>query len=166
DVQHPHRPTTVEAPPPRRSAPRRLTVRVVLFVLILGGLGYGAWAAIRWYVDSSYFVGLRHGQVTVFEGRRGGFLGFDPKVLERSGITLSQVESSDVGNTQVAPRLEAGVEESSRASAIGYVCNLPFLAPGTPSPKWVPRNRWARCGPAVAIGRLNAGSNVRESEGV
>jgi protein phosphatase len=137
-------PATYQVPLPRRTAPRRITVRVVLFVLVLGGLGYCTWAVVRWYVDNSYFVGLDHGQVVIYQGRTGGFLGIDPKVVDRTGITLSVVRATDFGRTQVAPKLQAGVEESSRNKAVEYVCNLPEVAPGAPSPRGV------RCGPAVA----------------
>jgi len=130
-------PAIHEIPSWRPKAPRLVTVRVVLFVLVLGGLGYGAWAVVRWYVDNSYFVGLNHGQVVIYEGRRGGFLGIDPKVVDRTGITLSAVRATDVGRTEVAPRLQAGVEESSQGMAVNYVCNLPKLAPGTPPPHGV-----------------------------
>ncbi len=105
---------------------------------MLGGLGYGAYSAIRWYVNSSYFVGVDRGDVVIFQGRIGGFLGFNPKVVDRTGITLAQVKSSDVGKTVVAPRLEAGISESSRPQAVDYVCNLPAVAPGTPDPKLPP----------------------------
>jgi len=137
-------PAVHEIPSPRRKAPRLVTVRVVLFVLVLGGLGYGTWAVVRWYVDNSYFVGLNHGQVVIYEGRRGGFLGIDPKVVARTGITLSAVRATVVGRTEVAPKLQVGVEESSRLKAVNYVCNLPELAPGTPPPQRV------QCPPAVA----------------
>ncbi|HUC37160.1 MAG TPA: Stp1/IreP family PP2C-type Ser/Thr phosphatase [Acidimicrobiales bacterium] len=106
------------APPPVRRVQRRMTFRVLLFVLVLAGLGYGAWAVIRWYVDSSYFVGLRHGEVTIFQGRRGGFLGMDPKVVKTSSITQAQVPSYELSN------LRAGVEEPSKKAAERYVNNL------------------------------------------
>jgi protein phosphatase len=137
-------PAIHEIPSSRRASPRLVTLRVVLFVLVLGGLGYVTWAVVRWYVDNSYFVGLNHGQVVIYEGRRGGFLGIDPKVVDRTGITLSTVSATDVGRTEVAPKLQAGVEESSRQMAVNYVCNLPELAPGAPPPQGV------RCPPVVA----------------
>lgn len=129
------RPSVREPAPPRRSAPRRVTFRVLLFLVLLGGLAYGAYSAVRWYVNSSYFVGVDRGEVVVFQGRIGGFIGFNPKVIDRTGITLSQVKSSDVGKTVVAPRLQSGISESSRSQAINYVCNLAAVAPGTPEPK-------------------------------
>lgn len=109
---------TRKSPPPKRRVPRRITVRVLLFALLLGGLGYGAWAAVRWYVDSSYFVALSHGHVTVFQGRRGGFLGMDPKVLETSAMTESQLPS------YIASSLRSGVEEASKSAADSYVKNV------------------------------------------
>jgi protein phosphatase len=135
-------PTTLKAPPPRRPTPRRVTLRVVLFAIVLGAIGYGAWSVIRWYVDNSYFVSFRNGHVAIFEGRKGGFLGMDPKVVNTSDITQSQVPS------YITPNLRAGVEEPSRSAARAYVrklnqqlcaeqtppAGLQCLTPPTPSP--------------------------------
>jgi len=111
-------PATRIAAPPRRRTSRRLTFRVLLFVVVLGALGYGAYAAVRWYVNNSYYVGLRHGEVVVFQGRRGGFLGIDPKVVELTAITGAEVPS------YIASSLSSGVEEPSFHAAKSYVSNL------------------------------------------
>jgi hypothetical protein len=110
---------------------------VVLFVLVLGGLGYCAWAAVNWYVNNSYFVGVSHGQVVIYKGRIGGFLGIDPKVVVRTGVTLSEVRATNVGKTQVAPSLQAGVEFPSQKDAVRYVCQLSALADNMIAPRGV-----------------------------
>ncbi len=63
---------------PRAGArvPRRITFRVVLFLVVLGGLAYAGYATIRWYVNNSYFVGLSHQHVVIYQGRPGGFVGY------------------------------------------------------------------------------------------
>jgi len=109
----------------------------VLFVLVLGGVGYCAWAAVHWYVNNSFFVGLSHGQVVIYKGRIGGFLGIDPTVVVKTGITLAEIRASDVGRTQEAPSLQAGVEEPSRQKAIDYVCNMAALAYNFIAPRGV-----------------------------
>ncbi|HTT87396.1 MAG TPA: Stp1/IreP family PP2C-type Ser/Thr phosphatase, partial [Acidimicrobiales bacterium] len=53
----------------RRRIPRRITVRVILFLLVLGGLAYAGFAAVHWYVYDSYFVGLDHNRVVIYQGR-------------------------------------------------------------------------------------------------
>src|ERR1019366_293178 len=66
---------------PRTGArnPRRITFRVLLFLVVVGGLAYAGYASIRWYVHSSYFIGLSHNQVVIYQGRPGGFVGMNPK---------------------------------------------------------------------------------------
>ena len=119
-------PDTRLAPPPSRRLdprtgariPRRVTFRVLLFLIVLGGLVYGGYATIRWYVDSSYFVGLSHGQVVIYQGRPGGFVGINPKIVKQTKMTVDQVPSYRVAD------LETGVQESSYKAAQGYVTSL------------------------------------------
>jgi serine/threonine protein phosphatase PrpC len=116
---------TVDRPPSRRidphtgaRIPRRITFRVVLFLAVLGGLAYGGYATVRWYVDSSYFVGFSHNQVVIYQGRPGGFVGMNPKIVKRTQVTASQVPSYKV------PDLQSGVQEPSYKDALGYVTSL------------------------------------------
>jgi PPM family protein phosphatase len=107
-----------EERPPRRKGPRRITFRVLLFLLLLAGLAVAAWLVIRFYVDDSYYVGLKQDEIVIFQGRPGGFLGFEPKVVHRTGVTTAQV------GPIVLPALRAGVQEPTRAAANRYVSNL------------------------------------------
>ena len=105
---------------------RRITFRVLLFVLVLAAIVAGAYIAVRWYVDSSYYVKLtsgRQGQVEIFQGRQGGVLGIKPKVVDRTGIVASQVPTYYIGFVR------AGVEEPSLKAAKAYVRAL-RTAPG------------------------------------
>jgi serine/threonine protein phosphatase PrpC len=119
-------PDTALAPPPSRRLdprtgariPRRITFRVLLFLVVLGGLVYGGFATIHWYVNSSYFVGLNHGQVVIYQGRPGGFVGINPKIVKHTKMTVGQVPSYRVAD------LKSGVQESSYSAAKGYVTSL------------------------------------------
>ena len=74
-----------EAEPPTRS--RRFTWRVVVFVLALLLLVALVIGALGWYARNTFFVVIDDEQVTIFKGRPGGFLWFDPTVEDRTGIT-------------------------------------------------------------------------------
>jgi PPM family protein phosphatase len=107
-----------DEPRPRRRAPRRITFRVLLFLILLGGLAYGAWYVIDVYVGDSYFVGLQKGQLVIYQGRPGGFLGMEPKIVTHTGVTTAQV------GTIVLPALRSGVQEPTKSAADHYVQNL------------------------------------------
>jgi len=110
--------------------PRRITFRVVLFVVLLAGVVYAGYAVIRWYVNNSYYVGLDHHSVVIYQGRRGGFVGIQPKIVKRYIITTGEVPSFDV-----AP-LKGGVEEPSLKAAENYVTQLqqePCILQGAPA---------------------------------
>ena len=103
---------------PGARIPRRITFRVLLFLVVLGGLAYAGYATVRWYVNSSYFVGLNHGQVVIYQGRPGGFVGIKPKIVNRTQMTAGQVPSYRI------PDLRSGVQEPSYAAAKLYVTDL------------------------------------------
>jgi protein phosphatase len=111
------RPSSRSTPPGRRP-PRRITLGVLLFAIVLAGIGVAGWALIHWYVDGSYFVGLNHGQVVIYQGRPGGFVGFEPRVVQHSDMTVGEIPSYKV------PDLRAGVQEPSLTAARSYVTNL------------------------------------------
>jgi len=97
---------------------RRVTVRVVLFLILVGAVVAGAWAVLRFYAQDAYYVGLRGTHVAVYQGRPGGFLGFHPRVVETSSLTAGEVLSYRV------PELHGGVQEPSRQAADQFVVNL------------------------------------------
>jgi serine/threonine protein phosphatase PrpC len=111
---------TVTSPPakPDKERPRLVTWRVLLFVsAFLAVLGVVA-ASITWYGRSAYFVGVSDGQVAIFKGRPGGFLWFEPTLVERKPLTLADVLPAKVHE------LRRGKEEGSKADADRYVNNL------------------------------------------
>ena len=97
---------------------RLITFRTLLFVILLGAVLAGAFYAVRWYDTNSYFVGVDHNELVIYQGRIGGFLWYNPVEVQRTGVTTADVPP------QFVDQLHAGVEESSVASARTYVTNL------------------------------------------
>jgi protein phosphatase len=97
----------------RRRGRARAIARVLVWVLPVLAVLALAFGAIGWYARRTYFVGVDKGRVTVFKGRPGGVLGWDPTVDERTGIvldTLSQLDRDRV-NTHATRGSHATVEE-------------------------------------------------------
>jgi PPM family protein phosphatase len=79
---------------------RVITFRlVVFFVAVIVVLG-GAWGLVRWYLDESYFVSLDGKQIVIEQGRPGGFLWFQPTVVDRTGVTTSEVPQNQLSGVQ------------------------------------------------------------------
>jgi protein phosphatase len=97
---------------------RRVTGRVVAFVLVLLLVLGGAVAAVGFYARSSYYVGLDGRSVVIFKGRPGGLLGFDPTLQERTALTIDDVLASR------RAALRDGKVEPTLAAARRYVSNL------------------------------------------
>ncbi|HXW35426.1 MAG TPA: hypothetical protein VEJ87_12685, partial [Acidimicrobiales bacterium] len=121
----------------RRRGPRRITFRSVIFVLLVAGVAYGAYALVEWYSQNSYFVQVDHGELVVYQGRPGGFLWTHPKELKRTGVPVLQVPNQYWG------ALRSGVEESSYGAAVQYVNRLQqyeasLQGGATPSPSVPP----------------------------
>ncbi|MDQ6799029.1 MAG: Stp1/IreP family PP2C-type Ser/Thr phosphatase [Actinomycetota bacterium] len=116
-------------PASRPARPRRVTWRVVAFLVTLAAvLGVGI-VAIGWYARNTYYVGLDGDRVAIFKGRPGGLLWFDPTLQERKPLTTRDVLQSRL------PDLRAGREEPTKAAADRYVNNLRQEAAGvTPAP--------------------------------
>ena len=134
-------PAEVEAPAPvrgrgrrGRKAPggetrqRRVTFRVVLFLLVLILLFAGAVGAILWYDHNSYFVTLRRKRVVIEQGRAGGLLWIRPRTVVTTNLTQSQLLKYHV------PSLEQGVQEPSLAAANRFVSNLAAEPKNLPLP--------------------------------
>jgi serine/threonine protein phosphatase PrpC len=97
---------------------RLVTGRVVIFfvalvaILVIAGLG------TAYYARSTYYVGLRGGQVTIFKGRPGGVLWWKPTTAKTTDLASSGVLAFNL------PALRAGVQESTLGAARSYVANL------------------------------------------
>lgn len=85
-----------------------------LVVIVLGVVA----SAVAWYGRSAYFVGVKDGKVTIFKGRPGGFLWFQPTLVEEKPLALDDVLPAK------QDELRKGKEEGSKAAADRYVNNL------------------------------------------
>jgi protein phosphatase len=95
-----------------------LTFRALLVVVILAAVIYGAFYSVRWYNNNSYYVKAHNNELVIYQGRIGGFLWYHPVVIERTGVNTGDVPAPYLNSIQ------AGVQESSLASARKYVRNL------------------------------------------
>ena len=110
--------TPSEERPPAPVRGRRVTGRVIAFLTVLVLLVAGTFGAVVWYARSAYFVGVDGDRVTIFKGRPGGVLGFDPTLAERTDLLLADVPPARQDD------IRAGKEEPSLAEARRYVTNL------------------------------------------
>ena len=103
----------------RRDRGRRLiTFRTLLFLILFVVIVGAGFYSVRWYNTNSYYVGLDHNELVIYQGRVGGFLWYKPVEVQRTGVT-----TADVGQTYL-PALGAGVAESSLGKAQNYVNNV------------------------------------------
>ncbi|HXN61983.1 MAG TPA: Stp1/IreP family PP2C-type Ser/Thr phosphatase [Acidimicrobiales bacterium] len=102
----------------RLGVPRRITPRVIGFVILVVAVPVAVYFAIKWYAYDNWYVTLQGDQIVVKQGQQGGVLWFKPKVVDHTGHTSSQVPSLAVGP------LRAGVQEGSLTSAKSYVRRL------------------------------------------
>jgi protein phosphatase len=125
-----------------------ITGRFLIFVVLVFAVLAGGWGIVRLYMDSNYFLAVDKGQIVVEQGRPGGFLWFDPKVIARTGVKTSQIPSY-----QVSGLSNGSFTGSSAAAAQAQVrrmvlqeCNYEQGVPGattTTSPPGLPAI--ARC---------------------
>jgi serine/threonine protein phosphatase PrpC len=102
----------------RAAKPRRFTWRVLSFVVLLVALIGGVIATIQWYGTSAYFVGFDGDRVAIFEGRPGGVLWVDPKLVETFDLDREDVPPSQLSD------IDDGVERGSLSEAEDYVANV------------------------------------------
>ncbi|HYF45116.1 MAG TPA: Stp1/IreP family PP2C-type Ser/Thr phosphatase [Acidimicrobiales bacterium] len=98
--------------------PKRMTWRVVAFVLALLALLVVVAGALGWYARNTYFVRLDDEQVVIYKGRPGGFLWFDATVEQETGIAAEDVPEAR------RDELEEGVDQATLDGAESYVENL------------------------------------------
>ena len=97
--------------------PRRITLRVILFVLLLAGIVVAAFFAIRWYAYDNWYPAVQGNNIVIEQGRSGGVLWFKPKVVDHTGVTTSEVLPTALVH------IKARVEEPSLDAAKKYVAN-------------------------------------------
>lgn len=98
---------------------RRITGRVVLFLLLLLVVGAVVVGAIAWSANKTYFVAFAGDDVVVYQGKPGGVLVFDPKVVDPdTGITRAELTEAEQST------VEAQREFSDRAAASAFLLGL------------------------------------------
>ncbi len=106
-------------PPRGRPSGRRRLRRILLWalpVVVVLGVAFGI---VDYYAHHTYFVGADGGRVTVFEGRPGGLLFWNPTVQDRTSLDTRTLVSSD------RAQVDAGHGQfSSVGAASAYVRQL------------------------------------------
>jgi protein phosphatase len=121
-----------EAPPEKESRgarrrrlgiPRRVTFRVLGFVLLVAAVPVAAYFVLKWYAYDNWIVTTQGSQIVIKQGQPGGVLWFHPKVVDHTGRTTTQVLPS------AAAAVKSGVQKASLDSAKRYVTSI--VAAGT-----------------------------------
>jgi PPM family protein phosphatase len=94
-----------EEPPPARprrgrAGGRRRLRRVLLWalpVVVVLGVAFGV---VDYYAHHTYFVGNDGGRVTVFQGRQGGLLFWNPTVQDRTSLRTSTLAPADASQVR------------------------------------------------------------------
>jgi hypothetical protein len=102
----------------RLGIPRRVTFRVLGFVLLVTAVPIAAYFVARWYAYDNWIVTLHGNQVVIEQGQPGGVLWFHPKVVERTGVTKDQL------STAAANALVFGVQKTSLHNARTWVSTV------------------------------------------
>jgi PPM family protein phosphatase len=111
----------------RLGIPRRITFRVLFFVVLVAAIPVGAFYAVRWYAYDNWYVTIHNNQVIIKQGRPAGVLWFHPRIVDRTGTTTAQIPPAAVA------AIRAGVQEPSLGAAKRYVRNLQNEANGAPT---------------------------------
>lgn len=98
--------------------PRRITLRVMLFIILVAAVLAGGYGVLRWYGTDNWYVTLDGSHLAIYQGRPGGFLWFEPKLVDRTNVTTSEVLSFHV------PALRTDQQQSSLAAAKRYIADL------------------------------------------
>jgi PPM family protein phosphatase len=80
----------------KERGPRLVTFRLFVFIFAVVAILAGAWGLVRWYFDNSYFLSLDGQQIVVEQGRPGGFLWLNPRTVQRTGVTTSEIPDNQV----------------------------------------------------------------------
>lgn len=99
---------------PRAKAPRRVTLRVVGFLLLVLVVLAGAVAALGVYARATYFVQADGEQVVIAKGR--DFLWFEQEVVDRPEVLVSDLAPAQRRDLGVGP-----VEFASLAEATAFI---------------------------------------------
>jgi serine/threonine protein phosphatase PrpC len=111
----------------RLGIPRRITPRVIGFIILVAAVPVAAYYVLKWYAYDNWIVTSQGEQIVVKQGQPGGVLWFHPKVVDHTGYTTQDVSLSAIGP------LKAGVERSSLHDAKVYVTSITTTSTTTTS---------------------------------
>ena len=113
----------------RLGVPRRVTFRVLGFIILVAAVVVAAYVVVRWYATDNWYVTVHDHELVVYQGRPGGLLWFEPKVVDRTGVSTTDVLSIHLAD------LRATVQEPSLTAAKRYVNDLQreFAAASSPA---------------------------------
>jgi PPM family protein phosphatase len=97
---------------------RLITVRTVLFAVLLGAIVFGAYYAVRWYDTNAYYVQVNNNELMIYHGRVGGGVLYKPVEVQRTGVTTADIPAYAVAG------LVKGIQEDSLRAAQTYVAGL------------------------------------------
>jgi PPM family protein phosphatase len=115
-------------PPEPEPRPRRLTPRLIGFVVLVLAVGGGAYIAIRTWADRNYFVAADGTEVAIFRGRPDGVLWFEPRRVAGTGIRLADLSEDS------RQKVEDGYETASRSDAEDWATLLTSTTTTIPPP--------------------------------
>ena len=102
----------------RLGIPRRITPRVIGFIILVAAVPVAAYYVLKWYAYDNWVVTAQGELIVVKQGQPGGVLWFHPKVVDRTGYTTGQILPAAIGP------LRAGVQRPSLHSAKVYVTSI------------------------------------------
>ena len=76
----------------RLGIPRRITPRVIGFVILVAAVPVAAYYVLKWYAYDNWVVTAQGEQIVVKQGQPGGVLWFHPKVVDHTGFTTGQID--------------------------------------------------------------------------
>ena len=98
--------------------PRWITLRVVLFTLLVVAVVVAGYGFLRWYATDNWYVTLDGNHLSIYQGRPGGFLWFQPKLVDKTDVTTSDVLSFHVSS------LKGDTQQPSLSAARHYIHDL------------------------------------------
>jgi PPM family protein phosphatase len=102
----------------RLGIPRRVTFRVIFFVLLVAAVPVAAYFVLRWYAYDNWTVTVQGNQVVIKQGQPGGVLWFHPRIVDHTPYTTKDIPFVSL----VA--VKTGVQEPSLAAAHNYINDL------------------------------------------
>ena len=102
----------------RLGIPRRITPRVIGFIILVAAVPVAAYYVLKWYAYDNWVVTAQGELIVVKQGQPGGVLWFHPKVVDHTGFTTGEIDP-----TALDP-VKAGVQRSSLHAAEVYVTSI------------------------------------------